>query len=224
MALDDAHVRRVGRVPYRCRTLRRHVSMACDPKGARGDSASRTARRHRRCTGCTCGALGTARLPSSSTQDSAARVPTGASSNLMLLDSRGSAPTTGQVWVIAIPARRRGQPAASRASWPNSSSAAELADLWSSSGPPSRVSTSACSLPITPSAPQVSFLWMPPTKISHMKCRRWRDLFLCCRRSASSDCSEYRSARESNRWLHQCGHSRGRRVFAQPDTRRRLTK
>src|SRR5438093_8294084 len=34
----------------------------------------------------------------SSTRDSAARVLTGASSNLMLLDSRVSVPTTGQVW------------------------------------------------------------------------------------------------------------------------------
>ena len=57
-----------------------------------------------------------------------------------------------------------------------------------------------------------------------MKCPRWRDLFLSCRRSASSDCSAYRSARESNRWLQQRGNSRGRRVSAQPDTRRRLTK
>ena len=32
----------------------------------------------------------------------------GASSNLLLLDSRLSAPTTGQVWAKAIPARRRG--------------------------------------------------------------------------------------------------------------------
>jgi hypothetical protein len=123
-------------------------------------------------TGCICGVPGTARLPSSSTRDSAARVLTGASSNLMLLGSRASAPTTGQVWVTAIPARRRGQHAASRASWPNSSSAAELADLWCSSGPPSRVSTSACSLPITLSAPQVSCSWMPPMKTSHMKCPR----------------------------------------------------
>ena len=147
-----------------------------------------------------------------------------ASSNLMLLDSRVSAPTTGQVWVTAIRARRRGQHAASRASWPNSSSAAELADRWCSSGPPSRVSTSACSLPITLSAPQVSCSWMPPTKTRHMKCRRWRDLFLCCRRSASSDCSAYRLARESSRSLQQCGNSRGQRVSAQPDTGRRLTK
>ena len=28
---------------------------------------------------------------------------------------------------------------------------------------------------------------------------------------------------KSNRWLHQCGNSRRRRVSAQPDTRRRLT-
>ena len=102
--------------------------------------------------------------------------------------------------------------------------AAGLADRWCSSGPPSRVSTSACSLPITLSAPQVSCSWMPPTKTTHMKCRGWRDLFLCCRRSASSDCSACRSARKSNRWLHQCGNSRRRRVFAQPDTRRRLTR
>jgi pimeloyl-ACP methyl ester carboxylesterase len=40
----------------------------------------------------------------------------------------------------------------------------------------------------------------------------------------ASDCSAYRSARESNRSLHQCGNSRGRRVSAQPDTRWRLTK
>ena len=95
---------------------------------------------------------GTARLPSSSTRASAARVLTGASSNLMLLDSRVSAPTTGQVWVTAIPARRRGPHAASRASWPNSSPAAASADRWCSSGPPSRVSMSACSLPITRAA------------------------------------------------------------------------
>ncbi len=149
---------------------------------------------------------------------------TGASSNLMWLDSRVSAPTTGQVWVTAIPARRRGPHDASRASWTNSLPAAGSADRWCSSGPPSPVSTSAYSLPITPSAPQVSCSWMPPTKTRHMKCRRWRDLFLCCRRSASSDCSACRSARESNRWRHQRGNSRGRRVSAQPDTRRRLTK
>ena len=29
---------------------------------------------------------------------------------------------------------------------------------------------------------------------------------------------------QSNRWPHQCGNSRGRRISAQPDTRRRLTK
>ena len=106
----------------------------------------------------------------------------------------------------------------------NSSPAAELPDRWCSSGLPSRVSMSECSRPITLSAPQVSCSWMPPTKTRHMKCRGWRDLFPCCRRSASSDCSACRLARESNRWLHQCGNSRGRRVSAQPDTRRRLTR
>ena len=39
-------------------------------------------------------------------------------------------------------------------------------------GPPSRVSTSACSRPITLSAPPVSCSWMPPTKTTHMTCRR----------------------------------------------------
>ena len=147
-------------------------------------------------TGCICGAPGTARLPSSSTRDSAARLLAGASSNLKLLDLRVSAPTTGQVWVTAIPGRRRGPHAASRASWPNSSRAAGLPDRWCSSGPPSRVSTSVCSLPITQSAPRVSCWWMPPTKTTYMKCRGWRDLFPCCRRSASSDCSARRSARD----------------------------
>ncbi len=184
------------RAHRRCRALRRHVPMACDSKGPRGDSASRTISSTSEGTGCICGAPGTARLPSSSTRDSAARVLTGASSNLMLLDSRVSAPTTGQVWVTAIPARRRGPHAASRASWPNSSTAAGLPDRWCSSGPPSRVSTSVCSRPITLSAPQVSCSWMPPTKTTHMKCRRWRDLFRCCRRSVSFDCSACRSVRD----------------------------
>ena len=57
--------------------------------------------------------------PSSSTPASAAQVLAGASSNLMLLDSRVSARTTGQAWVSAIPARRRGRHVASRVSWPN---------------------------------------------------------------------------------------------------------
>ena len=146
-------------------------------------------------TGCICGAPGTARLPSSSTRDSAARVLTGASSNLKLLDLRVSAPTTGQVWATAIPGRRRGPHAASRASWPNSSRVAGLPDRWCWSGPPSRGSTSVCSRPITQSAPRVSCWWMPPTKTTYMKCRGWRDSFPCCRRSASSDCSARRSAR-----------------------------
>jgi hypothetical protein len=122
------------------------------------------------------------------------------------------------------PGPSRGQHAALRASWRNSSPGAGLADRWCSWEPRSRVSTSACSLPITLSAPQVSCSWMPPTKTRHMKCRRWRDLFLCCRRSASSDCLAFRSARESNRWLRQCASSRGQRVSAQLDTRRRLTR
>ena len=75
-----------------------------------------------------CGAPGTAHLPSSSTLASAARVLTGASSSLMLLDSRRSAPTTGQVSVTAIRARRRGRHAALRASWPNCWPAAGSAD------------------------------------------------------------------------------------------------
>ena len=133
-------------------------------------------------TGCICGAPATARLPSSSTRASAAQVLTGASSNLKSLDLRACAPTTGQVWVTAIPAHRRGQHAASRASWPHSSTAAGLPDRWCSSGPPSRVSTSVCSRPITLRAPQVSCSWMPLTKPTHMKCRRWRDLCRCCRR------------------------------------------
>ena len=112
--------------------------------------------------------------------------------------------------------------------------ASELAELLARSGiggpvgarrgPPSRVSTSASSLPITLSAPPVSCSWMPPTKTMHMTCRGWRDLFLCCRRSGSSDCSACRSANPLNRWLQQCGSSRERRVSAQPDTRRRLTR
>ena len=53
-------------------------------------------------TDCICGAPGTARLPSSSTRASAAQLLTGASSNLMLLDSRVSAPTTEQAWATAI--------------------------------------------------------------------------------------------------------------------------
>ncbi len=175
-------------------------------------------------TGCICGAPEKARLPSSSTRASAAQLLAGASSNRMLLDSRVSAPTTGQVWATAIRARRRGPRAASRASWPNFSPAAGLADRWCSWEPPSRVSTSACSLPIALSAPQASCSWMPPTKTRHMKCRRWRDLFLCCRRSAPSDYSACRLTKESNRWRHQCGNSRERRVSAQLDTRRRLTR
>ncbi len=83
--------------------------------------------------------------------------------------------------------------------------ASELAELLARSGIggptvlvglPSRVSMSACSLPITLTAPQVSCSWMPPTKTRHMKCRGWRDLFLCCRRSGSSDCSASRSANQ----------------------------
>ena len=41
---------------------------------------------------------------------------------------------------------------------------------------------------------------------------------------ASYDCLASRSARESNRWLRQCASSRGQRVSAQLDTRRRLTR
>ena len=37
-------------------------------------------------------------------------------------------------------------------------------------------------------------------------------------------CSACRSANQLNRWLRQCGNSRKRRVSAQPDTRRRLTR
>ena len=102
MALDDAHFRLAGRVPYRCRTLRRHVS------GLRLERCSRRLRlpdisSTSEGTGCICGAPVKARLSSSSTRDSAARVLTGASSNMMLLGSRVSAPTTGQVWVTAMP-------------------------------------------------------------------------------------------------------------------------
>ena len=122
------------------------------------------------------------------------------------------------------PARRPGPHAASRANWPHSSTAAGLPDRWCSSGLPSRVSTSVCSRPITLSAPRVSSSWMPPTKTMPMTCRGWRDLSLCCRRSGSSGCSACRSANQLNRWLHQCGNSRERRVSAQPDTRRRLTR
>jgi pimeloyl-ACP methyl ester carboxylesterase len=57
------------------------------------------------------------------------------------------------------------------------------------------------------------------------QCHRWRDLYPCCRRSASSDCSACgRSASGKNPWLQQCGSSRRRHVSAQPDTRRRLTR
>ena len=38
------------------------------------------------------------------------------------------------------------------------------------------------------------------------------------------DCLACRPAFQSNRWRHQCGSSRARRVSAQPDTRRRLTR
>ena len=148
-----------------------HVPMACDSTGARGNFASLGISSTSEGTGCTCGAPGTARLPSSSTRASAAQLLAGASSNLMLLDSRVSAPTTAQVWATAIPARRRGPHAASRASWPSSSPAAGLTDRRCSSGPPSRVSVSASSRPITPSAPPVSCSWMPPTKTTHMTCR-----------------------------------------------------
>ena len=213
-----------GRVPCRCRTLRRHVSMACNSKGACGNSPSRTSRRHRRTPAasvvhrgrraCRHPGYGTRRL----------ELLTGASSNLMLLGSRVSAPTTGQVRATAIPARRRGQHAALRASCPNSWPAAGLTDRWCSSEPPSRVSTSGCSLPITLSGPQASCSWMPPTKTRHMRCRGWRDLFPCCRRPASSDCSAYRSARDSSCWLPRYANSRRRRVSAQLDTRRRLTR
>jgi pimeloyl-ACP methyl ester carboxylesterase len=51
-----------------------------------------------------------------------------------------------------------------------------------------------------------------------------RDLFRCCRRSAFSDCSVCRSARESNRCLRQCDNSRRRRDSARPDTRRPPTR
>jgi pimeloyl-ACP methyl ester carboxylesterase len=67
--------------------------------------------------GCICGAPGTARLLSSSTPVSAARVLAGASSNPRLLDLRVSAPTTGQVWVTAIPGRHREPHAALQMSW-----------------------------------------------------------------------------------------------------------
>ena len=131
---------------------------------------------------------------------------------------------TGQVWVTAIRAHRRGQHAASRASWPNSSTAAGLPDRWCSSGPPSRVSTSVCSRPITLSSPRVSSSWMPPTKPTHMKCRGWRDLCRYCRRLVSFDFSACRSVRESNRCPRQCGATRRQRVSARRDTRRQLTK
>ena len=56
------------------------------------------------------------------------------------------------------------------------------------------------------------------------KCRRWRDLYPCCRQSASSGCSGCRSGSRTNRSLHQCGNTRGRRDSARPDTGRRLTR
>lgn len=174
--------------------------------------------------GCICGAGGTARLLSSSTPVSAAPVLAGASSNPMLLDLRVSAPMTGQAWVTAIPGRHCEPHATLQTSLPNSSREVESLDQSCSSGNPSRVSTSECSLPITRSTPQVSCSWTPRTKTMHMKCRGWRDSFPCCRRSASSDCLASRSASPLNRWLHQFANSRARRCSARRDTRRRPPK
>ena len=97
-------------------------------------------------TGCICGAPGTARLLSSSTRASAARLLAGASSNPLLLDLRVSAPTTVQAWVTAIPGRHHEPHAAWQMSWPDSSRAARSPDQWCSSGNPSRVSTFKCTL------------------------------------------------------------------------------
>jgi hypothetical protein len=91
---------------------------------------------------------------------------------------------------------------------------------YSDSGPSPRTG----SRPITRRTPQVSCSWMPRTKTMHMTCRGWRDSFLCCPRSESSDCSASRSASPQNRWLHQFVNSRARRCSARRDIRRRPTK
>jgi hypothetical protein len=174
--------------------------------------------------GCTYGAPGTAPLLLSSTRVSAARVRAGASSSPTLHNSRVSAPTTGPVWVTAIPGRHRVPHAASQTSWPNFSRAAGLPDPSCSSGNRSRVSTSVCLLPITRRRPQVSSSWTPRTKTMHMRCREWRDSFPCCRRPASSDCLASRSGSRLNRSLHRFAHSRARQCSAPPDTKRRPTK
>ena len=175
-------------------------------------------------TGCTCGAPERARLLSSLTQVSAARVLAGALSNPRWRDSRASAPTIGQAWATAIPGHHRGPHAASQASWPNSCRVAGSPGQSCSSENPSRVSTSVSSLPITRSGPQASYSWMPRTRTMCMKCRGWRDSFLCCRRSVLSGCLACLSARESSRWLHQFNDTRRRQGFAQRDTARRPMK
>ena len=206
----------LGRVPPRCRTFGRRVSMACDPKDPAatpppGDLVDVGGYRpHLWCTGDGAPAV---ILDSGLGGSSVA----GASSNRRSRDSRVSAPTTGQVWATAIPGRRRGPHAGSRARWPNSSRAAGLTAPSCWSGPPSRVSTPACSLPITPSrAAGLVLVDASHEDQAHDVPPAWRGSFLCCRRSGSFDCSVCRSANQWNRSRRQYSSSRGRRVIAQP--------
>ena len=207
----------------RCRTLRRHVPVACYSKRARGDSASRTARRHRRAQAASMVHRGgrAGRRP---------RHGAGGSSNdwgfvqpdVARFTRVCSYDRAGMGYSDAGPSPRTARRIAS-----------ELAELLARSGiggPVVLVGASIAGFDVRvfasdhPERAAGLGSWMPPTKTRPMRCRGWRGSFPCCRRSARFDCSAYRSARESNRWLRQCTSSHGPRVFAQLDTRRRLTK
>ena len=174
-------------------------------------------------TGCICGAPGMARLPSSSTRASAARALTGALSSLMLPVSRASAPTTGQAWVTAIPARRRGPHAASRAScttprpqrdWRTGRARRRLHRGFRRPRVASDHPDRAAGLVLVDASHEDDAHEVP-------RMARFVPLLSTL---GVFDCSACRSAFKSNRSRHQCGNSRRRRVSAQPDTRRRPTR